>query len=175
MSSATTPPPEVWQRGPVPGYEPLLMPVVHALLQVREDLESLAPLIPSENVWLRPGGAASIGFHVRHTGGAVDRLFTYARGELLTDAQRTALREEGTPGDPPASMESIVTDVGKIIDSALQQLADTPKDSLLDERKLGRAGLPTTVLGLLFHAAEHATRHVGQAITTAKILAADQG
>ena len=169
------PPPEVWQRGPVAGYEPLLMPVVHALMQVREDLESLVPLIPSKNVWLRPGGAASIGFHVRHAGGALDRLFTYARGELLTDAQRTALREEGAPGDPPASLDSVVADVGQIIDRALKQLADTPKESLLDERKLGRAGLPTTVLGLLFHAAEHSTRHVGQAITTAKIVSADQG
>ena len=169
------PPPEVWQRGPVAGYEPLLMPVVHALMQVREDLESLVPLIPSKNVWLRPGGAASIGFHVRHTGGALDRLFTYARGELLTDAQRAALREEGAPGDPPASLDSVLSDVGQIIDRALKQLADTPKESLLDERKLGRAGLPTTVLGLLFHAAEHSTRHVGQAITTAKIVSADQG
>ena len=167
--------PEVWQRGPVAGYEPLLMPVVHALMQVREDLESLVPLIPSKDVWLRPGGAASIGYHVRHAGGALDRLFTYARGELLTDAQRTALREEGTPGDPPASLDSVVSDVGQIIDRALKQLADTPKESLLDERKLGRAGLPTTVLGLLFHAAEHSTRHVGQAITTAKIVSADQG
>jgi len=169
------PPPEVWQRGPVAGYEPLLMPVVHALMQVREDLESLVPLIPSKNVWLRPGGAASIGYHVRHAGGALDRLFTYARGELLTDAQRAALREEGAPGDPPASLDSVVSDVGQIIDRALKQLADTPKESLLDERKLGRAGLPTTVLGLLFHAAEHSTRHVGQAITTAKIVSADQG
>jgi len=169
------PPPEVWQRGPVAGYEPLLMPVVHALMQVREDLESLVPLIPSKNVWLRPGGAASIGFHVRHAGGALDRLFTYARGELLTDAQRAALREEGAPGDPPASLDSVLSDVGQIIDRALKQLADTPKESLLDERKLGRAGLPTTVLGLLFHAAEHSTRHVGQAITTAKIVSADQG
>jgi len=169
------PPPEVWQRGPVAGYEPLLMPVVHALMQVREDLEGLVPLIPSKNVWLRPGGAASIGYHVRHAGGALDRLFTYARGELLTDAQRAALREEGAPGDPPASLDSVVSDVGQIIDRALKQLADTPKESLLDERKLGRAGLPTTVLGLLFHAAEHSTRHVGQAITTAKIVSADQG
>jgi len=133
------------------------------------------PLIPSKNVWLRPGGAASIGYHVRHAGGALDRLFTYARGELLTDAQRAALREEGAPGDPPASLDSVLSDVGQIIDRALKQLADTPKESLLDERKLGRAGLPTTVLGLLFHAAEHSTRHVGQAITTAKIVSADQG
>jgi hypothetical protein len=169
MSSA--PQTEVWQRGPVPGFDPLLMPVVHALLQVREDLDRLASQVPPEHVWLRPGGAASIGFHVRHTGGALDRLFTYARGEPLSDAQKTALREEVTAGDPPASLASVVTAVNAIIDRALDQLAATPGESVLDERKLGRAGLPTNVLGLLFHAAEHSTRHVGQAITTAKIVA----
>ena len=67
---------EAWQRGPVAGFEPLLMPVVHALIQVREDLDRLAATVPPEHVWQRPGGAASIGFHVRHTGGALDRLFT---------------------------------------------------------------------------------------------------
>jgi DinB superfamily len=167
---SSVPQTEVWQRGPVPGFEPLLMPVVHALLQVREDLERLAGQVPSDHVWLRPGGAASIGFHVRHTGGALDRLFTYARGEALSDVQRAALREEGASGDPPASLTAVVRDVDAIIDRALQQLAATPRESLLDERKLGRAGLPTTVLGLLFHAAEHCSRHVGQAITTAKIV-----
>jgi hypothetical protein len=161
---------EVWQRGPVPGFEPLLMPVVHALLQAREDLERLATEVPAEHVWMRPGGAASIGFHVRHTGGALDRLFTYARGETLSDAQKAALREEGGAGDPPVSLVSVLTGVNASIDRALQQLASTSKDSLLDERKLGRAGLPTNVLGLLFHAAEHCTRHVGQAITTARIV-----
>ena len=165
---------EVWQRGPVPGFEPLLMPVVHALLQVREDLERLAGQVQIDHVWLRPGGAASIGFHVRHTGGALDRLFTYARGEALSDAQRTALREEGAAGDPPVSLPVVVRDVDAIIDRALQQLASISRESLLDERKLGRAGLPTTVLGLLFHAAEHSTRHVGQAVTTAKIVASGQ-
>jgi uncharacterized damage-inducible protein DinB len=65
-----------------------------------------------------------------------------------------------------------VAGVGAIVDRALDQLRATPRESFLDERKLGRAGLPTNVLGLLFHAAEHCTRHVGQAITTAKILKA---
>ena len=167
---SSVPQTEVWQRGSVPGFEPLLMPVVHALIQVREDLERLAGEVTAGHVWLRPGGAASIGFQVRHTGGALDRLFTYARGETLSDAQKAALREEGASGDPPASLSVVVTSVNTVIDRALQQLASTSRESLLDERKLGRAGLPTTVLGLLFHAAEHSTRHVGQAITTAKIV-----
>jgi DinB superfamily len=161
---------EAWQRGPVAGFDPLLMPVVHALIQVREDLDRLAGEVPAEHVWLRPGGAASIGFHVRHTGGALDRLFTYARGEALSDSQRAALREEGTPGDPPASLREVVSGVDAVIERALHQLSSTARESLLAERKLGRAGLPTTVLGLLFHAAEHSTRHVGQAITTARIV-----
>ena len=165
---------EVWQRGPVPGFEPLLMPVVHALLQVREDLERLANEVSSDHVWVRPGGAASIGFHVRHTGGALDRLFTYARGDALSDAQRSALGEVGSSGDPPVALSAVVRDVDAVIERALQQLAGTSRESLLDERKLGRAGLPTNVLGLLFHAAEHSTRHVGQAITTAKIVGSGQ-
>jgi len=166
----TAPTTEAWQRGPVPGFEPLLMPIVHTLIQVREDLERLVAQVPPEHVWQRPGGAASIGFHVRHTGGALDRLFTYARGESLSEAQRAAMTEEGSPGDPPATMSALVSEVDGIIDRALDQLRATPASSLLDDRKVGRAGLPSTVLGLLFHAAEHCTRHVGQAITTALIL-----
>lgn len=161
---------EAWQRGPVDGFEPLLMPVVHALIQVREDLERLAANVPSDLVWQRPGGAASIGFHVRHTGGALDRLFTYARGETLSDAQRVALKEEGVAGEPAATLAAIVADVNGILDRALDQLRSTPAAALLEPRKVGRAGLPSTAMGLLFHAAEHATRHVGQAITTVRIL-----
>jgi hypothetical protein len=166
MTTAQT---EAWQRGPVAGFEPLLMPVVHALIQAREDLERLIETVPGEQVWRRPGGAASIGFHVRHAGGALDRLFTYARGETLSDAQRAALKAEGEPGDPAAPMSALVADVSRIIDAAFAQLRATPRNALLDDRQVGRAGLPATVLGLLFHAAEHTTRHVGQAITTALV------
>ena len=160
---------EAWQRGPVSGFEPLLMPVVHALIQAREDLDRLATTVPAEHVWRRPGGAASIGFHVRHAGGALDRLFTYARGEALSDAQRAALKTEGESGYPPASLPTLVADVSRQIEQAFEQLRNTARTALLDERKVGRAGLPATVLGLLFHAAEHTTRHVGQAMTTALV------
>lgn len=166
MTTAQT---EAWQRGPVPGFDPLLMPVVHALIQAREDLERLIAAVPPGHVWSRPGNAASLGFHVRHAGGALDRLFTYARGEVLSDAQRTALKSENEPGEPAATLSALVADVNRIIDAAMEQLRVTSRDALLEDRKVGRAGLPATVLGLLFHAAEHTTRHVGQAITTALI------
>jgi hypothetical protein len=166
MATAQT---EAWQRGPVPGFEPLLMPVVHSLIQARDDLERLIATVSPEQVWHRPGGAASVGFHVRHAGGALDRLFTYARGEALSNGQRAALTIEGEPGDPPVPLSALVADVDRIIDAAFDQLRATPSTALLDDRKVGRAGLPATALGLLFHAAEHTTRHVGQAITTALV------
>ena len=100
--------PEVWLRGPVEGFAPVVMPAAHALLQVREDLGRLADTVADENVWIRPGGAASIGFHVRHLGGALDRLLTYARGEALSAVQLQFLRIEGEPGSPPASLAAVV-------------------------------------------------------------------
>lgn len=160
-------------RGSIEGVDPVLMPVAHALVQVREELERMRPLVPFEHVWLRPGGAASIGFHVRHLAGALDRLFTYARGEQLSETQRMALKAEGNPGDPPATFPDLVGDATAHIDAAMHQLRHTSRERLFDFRGVGRAQLPSNVLGLLFHAAEHSTRHIGQLITTAKILAAD--
>ena len=164
--------PEAWLRGPVDGIDPMLSPVAHALIQAREDVEALVAQVPANLVWERPGGAASIGFHVRHLGGALDRLFTYARGEALTDAQRAALKLEGVPGEPAAPLADVVRGTGEVVDRALAQLRGLTREQLLEPRKVGKAGLPSTVLGLLFHAAEHCTRHAGQAVTTAKILGA---
>jgi uncharacterized damage-inducible protein DinB len=158
--------PEVWLRGPLPGYAPSLMPVAHALLQAREDVERVATGSTTEELWRRPGGAASAGYHLRHLAGSLDRLLTYARGEQLDDAQRAALAHEGTAGDPASVLVPFVL---AQIDRALDQVRRTPAESLGDARKVGRAGLPSTVLGLLFHAAEHTTRHAGQLITTLKV------
>ena len=162
--------PEAWLRGPVDGIDAMLMPAAHALIQAREDVEALVARVPEARVWERPGGAASIGFHVRHLGGALDRLLTYARGEALSDVQRAALKGEGVPGDPPAPLADVVRDTGAIIDRSLASLRGLTREQLLEPRLVGRAQLPSTVLGLIFHAAEHCTRHAGQAVTTAKIL-----
>jgi uncharacterized damage-inducible protein DinB len=162
---------EVWQRGPVAGFDPLLMPVAHSLLQVKEDIVRATEALTEEQLWTAFHGAAPIGFHLRHIAGSTERLMTYARGETLTPDQLAAARREGTERVPLATL---VTDVQAALDRALAQVRDTPVDSLLAERKVGRAGLPSNTLGLLFHVAEHATRHAGQAITTARIIAGGQ-
>jgi uncharacterized damage-inducible protein DinB len=162
--------PEFWLRGPVEGIPPLLMPVAHALLQSRADLhEAAAALTPAE-LWDRPGGAASIGFHLRHISGSVDRLFTYARGGSVRDEQLTALRQEGNPCSPPAPTKELLLLVDMGIDDAVRSLKEIPEEELLTTRAVGRAQLPSTVLGLLFHTAEHTQRHTGQVITTSKII-----
>ena len=162
--------PEVWLRGPVEGYAPELQPVVHALLQAVEDVEMATRALTVDELWTKPGGAASVGFHMKHLPGALDRLLTYARGEALTGNQKAALAAEDDSGSPPASAADLLAQLRSGVDRALAQVRTTRVESLLDTRGVGRAGLPTTVLGLLFHAAEHSTRHAGQIITTAKIV-----
>ena len=161
---------EAWLQGPIEGIPPLVMPVAHALVQARSDTAAAVGDLTAEQTWRRPGGAASTGFHVRHLSGSIDRLFTYARGEALNEAQRTALAGETTPPDPLTSAAPLLTDLDATIDRALSQLRRTEPSVLLEARAVGRARLPSTVIGLLFHTAEHSQRHVGQIVTTAKIV-----
>jgi hypothetical protein len=168
---SSPPLPEVWLRGPVEGYPALLQPVVHALLQVVEDVDQQLSGLSTVTLWARPGGAASVGFHARHIVGALDRLFTYARGEALTDGQMRFLKAEGDPGSPPEDAAALIATVKAGVDRALAQLRATPVALLEEKREVGRKKLPTSVLGLLFHAAEHSTRHAGQIVTTIKAQA----
>jgi uncharacterized damage-inducible protein DinB len=163
-------PPEVWLRGPVPGFAPELMPVAHALLQAREDVERTAGGATAEELWQRPGGAASAGYHLRHLAGSLDRLFTYARGEQLSSAQLAALRAESAVESEPPDGAALARRFGAEVERALMQVRSTAEDDLPATREVGRGRLPSTVIGLLFHAAEHTQRHVGQAVTTARIV-----
>ena len=165
--------PEPWLRGPVPGIPALLQPAAHAFLLSIEDCEHAAVGLTTDALWLSPGGAASIGnSHLRHLAGSTDRLLTYARGERLSREQLAVLAAEATPGDPPAGAPALLAGWRAAVDWALAQLAVTPEASLADARAVGRAQLPSTVLGLLFHAAEHASRHTGQVVTLAKVVRA---
>ncbi|HEY7790663.1 MAG TPA: DinB family protein [Vicinamibacterales bacterium] len=165
---------EAWLSGPVEGVDPFLMPVAHSLAQVRQDAERLLPDLEQMDLWQHPGAAASPGFHLMHLAGSLDRLFTYARGETLSDAQKTALASEKPKpaggGADSDTARQLVQQLSAQIDRCLDQLRRTPRASLTDPREVGRAKLPSSVLGLLFHAAEHATRHAGQLSTTIKAL-----
>ena len=134
-----------------------------------EDCEASASDLTLEQLWARPGGAASVGFHLLHLAGSTDRLLTYARGERLNESQKAMLIAEGNAWSTQ-SASGLLAGWRSGVDAALAQLAATTEASLSDARTVGRAQLPSTVLGLLFHAAEHASRHTGQLVTTVKIL-----
>ena len=162
--------PEVWLRGALPDIPGLLQPVAHALLQAREEVEALMRDFTEDRLWDRPGGVASVGFHLQHFSGVLDRLFTYARGETLNEAQAQRLAGEGTP-DSTITVEGLLGDFRDRVDRALDQLRSTDIGTLTDYRAVGRAKLPSTVLGLLVHAAEHTQRHVGQLLVTVRLSA----
>ncbi|GAB3297568.1 hypothetical protein GCM10027511_12370 [Hymenobacter humi] len=160
---------EVWLRGPLPGVPPLLQPVAHALLQAREELTAAFHDFPSELLNERPAGVASVGFHLQHLSGVLDRLLTYARGEALMAEQLAALAAETPPLLVGAdTLTQLVQRFSTHVDNALAQLRTTPESSLTEPRGVGRAQIPSTHIGLLVHAAEHTTRHLGQLLVTAK-------
>lgn len=162
--------PEAWLRGSIEGIDAYLQPAAHALVQAREDLTGVARSVPPERLWTRVGTGASVGFHVRHAAGALERLLVYARGAELTPAQVAAAKAEKDES-PGLDAAALVAELNRSVNVALLQLKSTKRDALLAPREVGRARLPSTVLGLIFHAAEHAQRHAGQAITAAKALA----
>ena len=168
--TSTKPPPEVWLRGPVPGFSPLVMPAVHCLMQCREEIRAVASGLSIEHLRAKPGGAASAGFHLRHIAGTLDRLLTYARGQQLNGEQLAALRSEREPVEPAATAEQLIALAEAAIQVALDTLQATPEADLLVSRAVGRAALPSNVLGLLFHAAEHTHRHTGQLVTTVRVV-----
>lgn len=162
--------PEVWLRGPVSEIPALLQPVAHALLQSGEEVDKIINEFPDEKLWDNPAGVASVGFHLQHLKGVLDRLFTYARGQALTSDQLHALKSEGVT--MAISAKELVAEFHQQITRALHQLRETDETTLLDPVGVGRKKFPSTVLGLLFHAAEHTQRHTGQLLVTAKILQA---
>jgi uncharacterized damage-inducible protein DinB len=160
---------EFWLSGPVAGIIPVLQPVAHAILQARKEVMGVLQNFPEASLWQSPGGVASVAFHLQHLAGVLDRLFTYARGEHLSTEQLNVLQKEGKE-DKAIILVDLVQHFNKQVDTALEQLKNTKEELVLETRYVGRKQIPSTVLGLLFHAAEHTQRHTGQLLVTARIL-----
>ena len=158
--------PEVWLRGPLENISPTLMPVAHALLQASEDLE-IARGLTQEQLWKKSGQAASVGFHLRHIVGSIDRLLSYADGQQLSPEQMLFLQQENHAG---ASVQELLEQAQAAISRAIKVLQATEDANLFEARSVGRQQLPSTVIGLLYHIGEHTSRHAGQIITTVKSL-----
>jgi hypothetical protein len=153
-------------RGPLPGIEPLVMPVFFSFQQVREDLARHTAGLSHEQVWYRVGSLPSLGFHLHHIAGSVERLTAYLMNESLTESQLAFLTRESSPGAP---LYELLAAIDQSFLAAEDRLRTINPATIHAPRYIGRKRLPTTVFGLLVHIAEHTQRHLGQAITTAKL------
>jgi hypothetical protein len=165
---------EVWQRGPLQNMPALLQPVAHALLQAREELHDMMDNFPEKYLWEKPAGVASPAFHLQHLTGVLDRLFTYARKEPLTSLQLQALNNEGNQQETKSTMKELIELFNKQVDMAINALSNGNAEMLTELRTVGRKNIPTTLIGLYIHAAEHTMRHIGQLFVTVRILKGHQ-
>ena len=161
---------EPWMRGPIAGVDPLLAPLLYSFQMAREDLAKYTAALSQAQLWSRPHGLAPAGFHIRHLTGSVERLMTYLQNRDLTPAQLAAMEAESGTDEP--TREQLLGAMDKVFGEAEAVLRDLDTNTLRDSRTVGRKRLPTTVIGLLTHIAEHTQRHVGQAISAAKLAAA---
>lgn len=161
--------PEPWLRGPLPGVHPLIAPALYGFQQTREEIDHFTKDLTDQEIWQEPYGLPSVGFQLRHIAGSVERLGTYLAGGQLTPEQLAALREEHNPGAPRTEL---LATLEAALQAATEMFRNTSPGSLAEPRAVGRKALPTTVIGLLVHIAEHTQRHLGQAITTAHLVRA---
>jgi hypothetical protein len=157
---------EPWLRGPLPGVHPLVAPTLHAYAQAREDLARWTAGLTDSEIWSQPQGLAPVGFQMRHIAGSVERLTTYLRGEQLTLNQLEATRHEADPGP---GRSQLLDQANAALDNSEQVIRAIDAATLADPRFVGRKQLPTTVIGLVVHLAEHTQRHVGELIVTTKL------
>src|SRR5579864_1587222 len=163
--------PEPWLRGTLTDVPAAQRAVLHALELAREDLERWCDGLTDEELHARPGGIAPVAFHLRHIARSIDRLLSYAEGRQLSADQISAMKAEmesrGTRNELMAELVVAFAKSGKRIRAFSEQ-------QMQEERHVGKKQLPTSVGGLLVHVADHTQRHVGQAITTAKIVVAQR-
>lgn len=160
---------ENWLRGKVDGISDLLQPAAHAFLQSKEEVSEYLHDFPESELWVKPFGRASVAFHLQHIAGVTDRLLTYAKGEQLSEEQLNYLKSEGIP-DEKLKLKDLIEKVEKVLDEAVDYLRDIEETELTQKVEIGRKQIPSTLMGVLFHAAEHSQRHIGQMLVTASVV-----
>ena len=153
-------------RGPIEGVDPMVAPLFFSFQQAREDLAGFTEGMTPDQLWARPFGQNPVGREIRHIGGSIDRLVTYLEGKALSDGQ---LRELSSEFDPGAPREELLEELNRQLARAEAVVRGIDPKTYGEVREVGRKKLPTTVIGLIVHIAEHTQRHVGQAIGVAKL------
>jgi DinB superfamily len=168
---ASSPGPEPWLRGTLTEIAVVPRAVLHALELAREDLQKWCGALTDAELNARPADLPPVAFHFRHIARSLDRLLTYAEGRALTNEQLAALREELGAS---ANRDALFAELTSALTQSAGRVRAVAIGDLEQSRTVGKKRLPTSVGGLLVHVADHTQRHVGQAVTTAKILMAER-
>jgi uncharacterized damage-inducible protein DinB len=160
---------ENWLRGKVERVPDLLQPAAHALLQSKEEVSKYLRDFPEDKLWIKPAGRASVAFHLQHIAGVIDRLLTYAKGDSLTETQLNYVRSEGVQKEE-VDLKTLIANVEFQIDKALEFLKTLDENNLNKKVEIGRKRIPSTLIGVLFHAGEHSQRHIGQLLVTVSVV-----
>lgn len=161
--------PEPWLSGTLPEIRSVPRAVLHSLELAHKDLKRWCGNLSDEQLNARPAGIAPISFHIRHIARSIDRLLTYTEGNQLNDEQIVALKSEL---DPNTSKNDLFLELETSLTRSAARIRQIDAARLEEARFVGRKKLPATLGGLLVHVADHTQRHLGQAITTARIVAA---
>lgn len=159
--------PEPWLRGTLAGVPAVPRAALHALELAGEDLRHWCGQLTDEQLNQRPAQIAPVAFHLRHIARSLDRLLTYAEGGALSETQLAAIKTELNPG---AQRGDLFAELSSALAMSAVRISSLSRADLETPRRVGRTKLHTTLGGLLVHIADHTQRHVGQAITTAKIV-----
>ncbi len=159
--------PEPWMRGTHGELDPVRRAAVHALELAEEDAARWCGELGDESMFTCPAELPPVAFHLRHAVRSLDRLLTYAEGRALDEEQLALLDSEMVEG----TAAEVLQEFGDGIAKAKVRVRAFEPASYGETRGIGRKRLPTTVAGLLIHCVEHTSRHVGQAVTTAKMVA----
>lgn len=158
---------EPWLRGTHGEMDAVVRQVIHALELAGEDVETWCAGLTDAELNARPYGLAPVAFHLRHIARSLDRLLSYAEGAQLDAAQQEALRTELDAG---ATRAEVSAELSAALIRSMERVRALKPEQYNQARTVGRAMLPTTMGGLLVHCADHTQRHVGQAVTTAKVV-----
>ena len=161
---------EPWLRGiKSPDLHPAFQPIVDAWAGALEDCQRYLSGFNDRYLWTKPAGMASVGFHLEHMRGVIDRLLTYSEQKSLSSEQFRFLQEEGQE-KAGISSRQLLAQLEETIHAGHDRLVGLSNEDMAATRTVGRRQLPSTLIGLCFHSAEHITRHTGALIVTARVV-----
>jgi uncharacterized damage-inducible protein DinB len=170
MSTSSAPYIEPWLRGTYADVPAAGRAVLHALELALDDLTKWTAGLSDAEVHAQPLGLTPIAFHLRHIARSTDRILSYAEGEQLSAEQLALLKSEQGSESKQESLAELIAEVEVAFTDAAERIRVLATANLDTPRFVGRKQLPTSIGGAMIHVADHTQRHVGQVVTTAKVI-----